>query len=182
LIYSAWQAADVAVGLNGGAEGELTMAGGTASMSGLVIGDCAADAIGFLFVKGGNVFVTNATHDAVLDVRNGFVELSAGQLVVDTLVMTNACGLFIHGGGTLVYSNLVLDPNLDADGDGLPNGWEQAHGLDPLSSIGNNGADGDPDGDGYSNYQEYLAGSDPQNPLSTPLQVVAPPFQITSVV
>jgi len=39
-----------------------------------------------------------------------------------------------------------------------------------------------PGWDGYSNWEEYEAGSDPQNPLSTPLQVVAPPFQITSVV
>ena len=77
---------------------------------------------------------------------------------------------------------LLLDPNGDIDGDGLPNGWEQDHGLDPLSSIGNDGADGDPDGDGYSNYQEYLAGSDPQNPLSTPLLITPPPFQITSIV
>jgi hypothetical protein len=118
----------------------------------------------------------------VLELQNGFFQLNGGLLVVDKLVATNGCGvLFDHIGGTLSVGTLLLDPSGDIDGDGLPNGWEQAHGLDPLSSVGNNGADGDPDGDGYSNLQEYLAGSDPQNPLSTPLQIVSP-FQITSIV
>jgi hypothetical protein len=81
--------------------------------------------------------------------------------------------LFFHNAGLLTVGTLMLDPNLDADGDGLPNGWEQAHGLDPLSSVGNNGADGDPDGDGFSNLEEYQAGTDPQNFNSTPLQVTS---------
>jgi len=66
-----------------------------------------------------------------------------------------------------------LDPNLDADDDGLPNGWEQAHGLDPLSSVGDNGPDGDPDHDGFTNLEEYQAGTDPQNANSTPLQITS---------
>ena len=63
----------------------------------------------------------------------------------------------------------------------MPNSWEQQHGLDPLSSFGDNGVDGDPDGDGYSNLEEYEAGSDPQNPLSTPLQIIPPPFRFNSI-
>ena len=45
----------------------------------------------------------------------------------------------------------------DSDNDGLPDGWEYQYGLDPLdaSSLGNNGAAGDPDGDGLGNLQEY---------------------------
>ncbi len=46
----------------------------------------------------------------------------------------------------------------DTDGDGIPDAWEIAHGLDPLNSAD---ASADPDGDGFSNLQEYLAGTNP---------------------
>ena len=50
--------------------------------------------------------------------------------------------------------------NADSDGDGLPDGWEVANGLNPT-----NGGDGnaDPDGDGLTNSQEYAKGTNPNN-------------------
>jgi Bacterial TSP3 repeat len=69
----------------------------------------------------------------------------------------------IRNGGILIADNVVLDPNLDVDGDGIPNGWEQAHGLDPFNP---NDANLDNDGDGMSNLQEFLAGTDPTNGAS----------------
>jgi 1,4-alpha-glucan branching enzyme len=59
------------------------------------------------------------------------------------------------------YSVLILSrnalPNLDADGDGLLNGWEQRYFGDPTSAL----PDADPDHDGASNFQEQAAGTDP---------------------
>jgi hypothetical protein len=55
---------------------------------------------------------------------------------------------------------------IDSDGDGLPDAWEIANGLNPYSASGNDGANGDPDGDHFTNLQEYLAGTDPHNGAS----------------
>ncbi len=54
----------------------------------------------------------------------------------------------------------------DMDRDGMSDGWENAHGLDPQDSAGDDGADGDPDNDGLSNIDEYLNGTNPNLPDS----------------
>jgi hypothetical protein len=71
------------------------------------------------------------------------------------------------GGEPLNWFSFAATPgDRDTDGDGLPDGWEIANGLNPLSATGDDGPDGDPDGDGFTNYQEYLAGTSPRNPKS----------------
>lgn len=52
---------------------------------------------------------------------------------------------------------------VDSDGDGLPDEWKLAYGLDPTDPTGLNGPQGDPDGDGFTNYQEYIAGTNPRD-------------------
>ena len=46
----------------------------------------------------------------------------------------------------------------DSDGDGMPDEWEKAHGLNPNDAAD---ATGDKDNDGYTNIEEYLNGTDP---------------------
>jgi hypothetical protein len=70
--------------------------------------------------------------------------------------------------GNLLASNAVtvtstaVDGGLDTDGDGMPDTWEIANGLDPTVAD----ADLDSDHDGLTNRQEYLAGTNPLDPAS----------------
>jgi pectate lyase len=50
------------------------------------------------------------------------------------------------------------DRPVDADRDGMPDAWEQQHGLNPSDPDDRNN---DPDGDGYTNLEEFLNGTDP---------------------
>lgn len=54
---------------------------------------------------------------------------------------------------------------LDSDGDGMPDAWEQAHGLNPGDLTD---AFQDQDGDRVPNLWEYQGGTDPSNISSTP--------------
>jgi len=49
----------------------------------------------------------------------------------------------------------------DGDDDGIADGWERLHGLDPTMDDGN----ADPDNDGLTNREEFLADTDPRDAL-----------------
>jgi fibronectin-binding autotransporter adhesin len=165
-----WRNDALCVGCQGSSN-SLVVAGGSVYAASLVVGAASATCDNLVQLDSGSVIVTNATGDAVLEVRNGSFILNGGMLQVDRFVMTNACAQFVHTGGTLIYSTAVLDPNRDDDGDGMLNGWEQSYGLDPLNAAD---ANADPDGDGFTNLQEFQAGTDPTNSASA--------FRITDIV
>jgi T5SS/PEP-CTERM-associated repeat protein len=114
-------------------------------------------------LNSGEINVTNAAHNAVLEVYGGSFVLLGGILRVDTLIATNSRAQFLAMGGTLSYRSLQLTPGFDVDTDGLPNGWEQMYALNPLDPFD---AENDSDGDQMSNLDEFLAGTNPTNAAS----------------
>ena len=86
---------------------------------------------------------------------------------------------FTGGGATHPQYNAIMVRQIgvpaDTDGDGLPDAWEEANGLDPDDNGENpnnngvpgnpdNGADGDPDMDASPNSEEFGRNTDPQEP------------------
>jgi len=64
---------------------------------------------------------------------------------------------------------LLADDELDSDGDGMPDVWEEKHGFNPFDASD---AAQDADGDGFTNLEEYIAGTDPRDPNCFPPMVV----------
>jgi hypothetical protein len=54
------------------------------------------------------------------------------------------------GGWPVIHSEPASEDN---DHDGMPDGWEQIHGLDPSDPSDRNG---DSNGDGYTNLEDYI--------------------------
>ena len=66
------------------------------------------------------------------------------------------------GTASISVTTTASNGGVDSDGDGMPDVWELANGLNPFL----NDAALDKDGDGVSNLQEYLAGTNPSDAQS----------------
>lgn len=97
----------IRVGNLSGSRGTLTMTvpGGTVSVSSNLLVGASSNVVGTVIVAGGALYVTNAAHSAVTEVRNGTLTLNTGGVfVTDSLVITNANGSFINNGGTFTVT------------------------------------------------------------------------------
>ena len=106
LSNGTWESLRTSVGQFAGAQGTLTVAGGSNIVDTvLLIGTSDCTATGTVTVAGGSLFITNDSGNAVLDLENGTLAINSGTVVVDEFVMTNACAHLLHTGGTFIYSN-----------------------------------------------------------------------------
>ena len=95
-----------------GSSNSLIVAGGSVSTTNLVVGFESSNCNNnFVELNSGTLTVTN-NGAGVLEVRNGELIVTGGVLQADTLLITNPCAEFLHTGGTVIVSNMVLDPNL----------------------------------------------------------------------
>lgn len=97
--------------------GEPTQGGDVGSGNSLVVDGGTVEASN-LFVAcnnlieldSGAIAVTNAGATGLLEVHGNLV-VNEGVLLADTLVISNSCASLVHTGGTLIVSNVILDPN-----------------------------------------------------------------------
>jgi len=107
LIFMTNSMLDVGGPLGGAltVDGQLTMKSGTMSVSSnLLVGP--SNPLSVVTIWGGAVYVTNAAHTALSEVRYGTLLLTGGVYFTDSLLITNASGNFINNGGTLTITGI----------------------------------------------------------------------------
>ncbi|MBS0631419.1 MAG: hypothetical protein JSS11_05865 [Verrucomicrobia bacterium] len=135
----------------------VNKAGGTVTLGGMVaIYDGSAKAATATTSPAG--LAVTFTYDAGSGPTGTAPSGIGSYTVLGTINDSNYTGA---AAGTLT----IFDPNLDADGDGLPNGWEIAHGLNP-NDPSDAGAASAHDGT-LTNLDCYKLGLDPGTTVTT---------------
>jgi hypothetical protein len=109
---------------------------------------------------GSTADVTAAANGTVYTTSNPQV----ATVTADGLLTAHASGKAIIGAlheATLSTALVSVILSGSTVGDGIPDDWKVAHGLDPNSPTV---AFEDPDGDGLTNLEEFQQGTDPHNP------------------
>jgi len=105
-----WQNGSLYAGYLGSGN-SLVVDGGSVLATNLTMGLDSATCNNLVQLDSGSIIVTDAAHNAVLELRDGQLILNGGVVQADTLLITNTCAQFVHNGGSLVLGNVVLDPN-----------------------------------------------------------------------
>ncbi len=127
-----------------------------------------------VFVQAGSSFSAPAVYTQTADEALTTVLTQAGAFnwnrdAVDANVTSQVLSAGTEGriyntvaeaGDYPTYPVVTRDANFDTDGDGMPDAWEQANGLNPGVQDHN----GDFDNDGYTNLEEYLTSLAPIPP------------------
>ncbi len=100
---------------------------------------------------------SNATVNGVYMATLTLANVNTTQAASYDVVVTSTAGTLTSGAGTLT----VIHP-VSTQGDGIPDLWKVAHGIDPASTATANGPLGDIDLDGRANLLEYAFNTDPK--------------------
>jgi len=93
--------------------------------------------------------------DMTIPLQGGIAESGSSDILINGTL--NGTYIFVFNEITRAYT-VTTPPPADTDGDGMPDSWETANGLNPNSSAD---ASLDPDADGFTNLQEYQNGTNP---------------------
>ncbi len=105
-----WQNGALTIG-DRGSSNSLVIDGGSVFATNLTVGLESPTCDNLVELDSGSLIATNAAHNAFIDVRGGQLILSGGVLQTDSLILTNACGQFIHTGGMLIAGSVVFNTN-----------------------------------------------------------------------
>jgi hypothetical protein len=109
--------------------------------------------------------VINSVHTGQVSAKLGandtadFSHVAYSQKVIDEIVARVSQGIITNPSQVGGYPEYKGAPYKDSDGDGMPDDWEKAHGLNPNDPSD---ASCDLNGDGYTNIEKFINGTDPQ--------------------